>query len=57
MENLIKIAADSIQALRKSDVFRVLEQNNSDIRGELAAYISTSRPDLAEEVEDCMTEF
>lgn len=57
MENLIKIAADSIQSLRKSDVFRVLEQNDSDVRCELAAYISKNRPDLSEEVEDCMTEF
>ena len=57
MENLIKIAADNVQTLRKSDVFRVLEQNDSDVRSELAAYISTNRPDLAEEVEDCMSEF
>ncbi len=39
-------------------VFLTVELNpqTKDIRGELAAYISTNRPDLAEEVEDCMTE-
>lgn len=57
MENLIKISADSIETLRKSDVFRVLEQNDSDVRCELAAYISAKRPDLAEEVDDCVSEF
>lgn len=57
MENLIKIAADNIESLRASDVFRVLEQNDSDVRAELAAFISTKRPDLAKEVDDCMTEF
>ena len=57
MENLIKIAADNIQSLRKSDVFRVLEQNEASVRDELASYISVNRPDLAEEVEDCLSEF
>lgn len=54
MENLIKIAADSIQSLRKSDVFRVLEQNDANVRNELASYISVNRPDLAEEVSECL---
>ena len=56
MESLIKIAADSIQTLRKSDVFRVLEQNDVAIREKLANYISTNRPDLVEEVNECLAD-
>lgn len=50
----IKIAANSVSELRKSDVFRVLEQN--DNRPALAAFISTARPDLADEVSEIMAE-
>lgn len=57
MDQFIKIAADNIETLRKSDVYRVLEQNSADIREELAAFISSERPDLAEEVADCLEEF
>ncbi len=53
-EASIKIAANSITELRKADVFRVLEQN--DNRTALAAYISESRPDLAQEVAEIMDE-
>lgn len=56
MERLILIAADSIATLRRQDVFRVLDQNSASVRTELAAYISTSRPDLAEEVAEIMEE-
>lgn len=55
-ESAIKIAANSISELRKSDVFRVLEQNGADNRQELASYISEMRPDLAEEVSEIMDE-
>lgn len=50
----IKIAAENIEALRKADVFRVLEQN--DNRAELAAWIAAQRPDLADEVAEIMAE-
>lgn len=53
-EAAIKIAANSINELRKSDVFRVLEQNND--RAMLAAYICDARPDLADEVNEIMAE-
>lgn len=54
MDKLIKIAADSIETLRQSDVFRVLEQNDTSVRAELAAYIAAKRPDLANEVAECL---
>lgn len=52
----IKIAADSINSLRMSDVFRVLEQNAASIRSALADYISQARPDLAGEVAEIVAE-
>ena len=55
-DTAIKIAANSISELRKSDVFRVLDQNGSDNRDLLASYISTARPDLAAEVLEIMEE-
>ncbi len=54
MEQFIKIAANDVKSLRKSDVYRVLEQNSVVIRCELAAYIASNRPDLAEEVSECL---
>lgn len=54
MDKLIKIAADSIETLRQSDVFRVLEQNDANVRAKLAAYIIAKRPDLANEVAECL---
>lgn len=56
IEAAIKIAANDISALRQSDVFRVLDQNGSANRAELAAYISAARPDLASEVAEIMAE-
>ena len=53
-EAAIKIAANSVSELRKSDVFRVLEQNSD--RAGLAAFISAQRPDLAAEVTEIMEE-
>ena len=53
-EAAIKIAANSVSELRKSDVFRVLEQNTD--RAGLAAFISIERPDLAAEVAEIMEE-
>ena len=54
IEAAIKIAAENIKLLRSSDVFRVLEQNETGLRQILADYISSSRPDLSEEVAGCL---
>jgi hypothetical protein len=57
-EKLIKIAADSVETLRKSDVYRVLAEqslSDSDILG-LARYISEKRPDLIAEVNECLAD-
>lgn len=51
-ERYIKVAADSIQELRRVDVYRVLiESNRSEFRLALADYIKGKRPDLAGEVD------
>ena len=60
-ELYIKVVADSSAALRKVDVFRVIEgirRDNIDgmTRESLAAWIKTERPDLADEVDAVMSE-
>jgi hypothetical protein len=60
-EQYIKIAADSIAELRKTDVFRVLDSvraGNIDgvTRGDLASFIVQQRPDLGKEVAEVMRE-
>ncbi|MBK4737885.1 hypothetical protein [Noviherbaspirillum pedocola] len=55
LELFIKVAADSIGALRKVDVMRVLESNPMRTRP-LANYICRHRPDLAQEVAEVMEE-
>jgi hypothetical protein len=60
-ELYVKIAADSIAALRKVDVYRVIESvhaNNSDgiSRASLARWISDQRPDLAQEAAEVLAE-
>lgn len=52
----IKIAADSINALRKVDVDRVLTETPAAFRQEVAAYIRDQRKDLADEVDEVMDE-
>ena len=57
----IKISAESIGALRKVDVFRVISSLRSDnidgaTRNDLATFIAAMRPDLVAEVEDVMRE-
>ena len=57
MELFIKVAADSISELRKTDVFRVLIESNRAVdRAAIAAYIKDARPDLVGEVDDVMDE-
>lgn len=60
-EQYIKIAADSIQELRRVDVFRVLDSIRSDnidgvTRIDLATFIAARRPDLRDEVSEVMRE-
>jgi|GEM_PF-6809488 len=55
MEQLIKIAADSLAQLRRIDVYRVLN-SAGDQRAELATYIAAGRADLVREVTDVMAE-
>lgn len=57
MEKYIKVAADSIETLRKVDVYRVLvESNRREFQRGIAEYIKAKRPDLAEEVDTVLAE-
>lgn len=56
MPEIIKIAADSIENLRTSDVFRVLDECPAGQRNEAASYISEHRKDLCGEVAECLEE-
>jgi hypothetical protein len=61
MENYIRIAADSINQLRRVDVFRVLDAIRPDnidgvTRADLASWIVANRPELTGEVSDVMAE-
>lgn len=53
LEVFIKVAADSIAQLRKVDVLRVLISNGMRQK-QLARYICAKRPDLEQEVKECM---
>lgn len=54
--SFVKIAADSIDKLRKSDVFRVLDETPAAQRKKVADFISSKRPDLAEEVKESLAD-
>jgi hypothetical protein len=56
MERLVAVAADNISKLRKADVDRVISEAPSSARAELSAYISSNRPDLAEEVVEVISD-
>lgn len=54
-EYLIKIAADSIDKLRKPDVYRVLNNApNDESRSNLAEYITKNRPELSDKVKESL---
>jgi hypothetical protein len=55
-ETLIMIAADSLQALRACDVFRVLSEAPAADREGLADWIAARRPDLATECAGCLAD-
>lgn len=52
----ILVAADSLERLRKCDVYRVLEWAPAKKRAALAKYITNGRPDLTDEVREVMDE-
>jgi N12 class adenine-specific DNA methylase len=57
LEEGIKIAADSVQKLRKQDVFRVIDQyEDKSVRAKSGDYIKKNRPDLADEVDSVLKE-
>ena len=49
---IIKIAADSIAQLRRSDIERVFDTCTDEELQPLANYITANRPDLAGKVEE-----
>jgi hypothetical protein len=62
-EQAIRISADSVEQLRKIDVYRVLDScprvsrhNPNGCAKEVALYIIQHRPELRQEVIDCMSE-
>ena len=62
-EQAIRISADSVEQIRKIDVFRVLDScprvsrhNPQGCAKEVALHIIKQRPELRQEVIDCMTE-
>jgi|NGEPerStandDraft_6_1074524.scaffolds.fasta_scaffold19618_6 hypothetical protein len=62
-EQAIRISADSVEQLRKIDVYRVLDfcprvsrRNPNGTAKEVAPYIIKHRPELRQEVIDCMAE-
>jgi hypothetical protein len=62
-EQAIRISADSVEQLRKIDVYRVLDScprvsrhNPNGCAKEVALYIIQHRPELRQEVIDCMAE-
>ena len=55
-QSIIKIAADDVTELRKVDVFRVLENCDADELQRTAHFIKVNRPELVDEVGNCLTE-
>ena len=54
MEEYIKVAADSVETLRRLDCFRVLAAAPDDLVIHLARWIGKQRPDLREEINSCL---
>jgi hypothetical protein len=55
-ERFIKVAADSVRELRKSDVDRVLTETPVQFQLEVARYIKDNRKDLVDEVDEVMAD-
>jgi len=54
-KDIILAAADNIESLRKTDVFRLFNEFPEDWEA-LKNYISKNRPDLVDEVVECMAD-
>lgn len=52
----LKLCADNIHDLRKSDVFRLLSECDKENRLEMSEYILTYRPEYEDEVIECMVD-
>lgn len=55
-ETFIKIAADSIQALRQCDVYRLLESCPPSCIRILIVYLRKHRPEFSSEIHNCQIE-
>ena len=55
-ENHLKIAADTIETLRKCDVYRLLNSTRDDDIYIIAEFITENRPEFADEVAECLAD-
>lgn len=53
-ETLVKISADSVDKLRKSDVDRVLTECPTSSRKQFSEWLKSKRPDLATEIDEVL---
>jgi hypothetical protein len=51
----VQVAADNVAALRQCDVYRALESNYQHLTA-MGRYITDNRPDLADEVAECIAD-
>ena len=52
----IRMAADSVKQLRRSDVYRVLENTPEGQRRAMVGYLLSERPEFAEEIAGCLAD-
>ena len=53
-QKMILVAADDVQSLRKSDVYRVIDEALVAYRLSTAQYIARERPDLEQECKESL---
>jgi hypothetical protein len=53
-ETYSKIVADSPRQIRRCDVFRLLDSLPENDRNSMCYWLAETRPDLSEEVGECM---
>lgn len=56
LSEYLPVVADSIETLRRCDVYRLLEMISRHHRSGVVDQIAKSRPDLIDEAEDCLRE-
>lgn len=56
LASFIGIAADSVERLRASDVYRVIDETPAQFRVSVAMHIKAKRPDLANEADEALNE-